>query len=160
MRRLAPALGVAVACLALAASAAAMTYRGSGVDDPQMSVRLQLGAGLSQALAVGAVDEHVRVLEGDRLVGAELQADRHLRVVDAAAAVGHRRRRGGEREAGNRHAHGRDEAPHLTTRFTSLPGTTISLTTCLPSMWRRTLSLAWASPSLSLIHISEPTRPY
>ncbi len=44
MNRLAPALGVAVACLALAASAAAMTYRGSGSDDPQMSVRLQLGA--------------------------------------------------------------------------------------------------------------------
>lgn len=40
MRRLVPAVGVAVACLALATSAAAMTYRGSGVDDPQMSVRL------------------------------------------------------------------------------------------------------------------------
>ena len=44
MRRLVPAVGVAVACLALATSAAAMTYRGSGSDDPQMRVRLQLGA--------------------------------------------------------------------------------------------------------------------
>ncbi len=44
MRRLGPIIGVVAACLALAASAAAMTYRGSGVEDPQMPVRLQIGA--------------------------------------------------------------------------------------------------------------------
>lgn len=44
MSRLGPAIATAVTCLALAAPAAALTYRGSGVEDPQLRVRLQLGA--------------------------------------------------------------------------------------------------------------------
>ena len=54
--------------------------------------------------------------------------------------------------------HGAFLADHpFTTRFTSRPGTTISLTIALPSRWRWTFSLAWASSSSSLSGVSAAT---
>jgi hypothetical protein len=108
VRLLLAAAAVVALSLAAAAPAAAMTYRGAAVEDPQMSVRLQLGADGTVAFEYAKVMVECSNGESLRQPGAEHLAtlgplgrfrDTIFEEVDGGDATSSARGRVGKRKA-------------------------------------------------------------